>query len=176
MELTKFDMTRARRSSPSQTCCSFFFLCSLLRLCWGFLSGLLLPNSPSPTRSRLEQVILTIGNGLPLRPVLVLPTWPGMPHWVTHGVAMLSNEFIPVMTQGPIGKRLSRWLSEQEGLASLSSQWQTEEPYPIQCLLCDGGQVPVIVKVKAWRHNSCRFFQLRSSCKCKSEAEPLEMM
>ena len=39
---------------------------------------------------------------------------------LTHGVAMLSNEFIPVMTQGPIGKRLSRWLSEREGSASLS--------------------------------------------------------
>ena len=81
------------------------FLCSLLRLCCSFLCRLLLSNSPSPTFSRLEQVILTTGNGLPLRPVLVLPTWPGMPHWVTHGVAMLSNEFIPVMTQGPMGKR-----------------------------------------------------------------------
>ena len=77
---------------------------------------------------------------------------------LTHGAAMLSNEFIPVMTQGPIGKRLSRWLSEREGSASLSSQWQTEEPYPIQCLLCDGGQAPVIMKVKVWRHISCRFF------------------
>ena len=125
MELTKFDMTRARRSSPSQTCCSFFFLCSLLRLCWGFLSGLLLPNSPSPTRSRLEQVILTIGNGLPLRPVLVLPTWPGMPHRVNTWGCHAEQWVYPSNDTGA-NRQASKSLTEWTGGVSLPEQSMTD--------------------------------------------------
>ena len=116
--------TWARRSSPNQTFGSFFFV-----LCCGcvevFLSGLLLPNSPSPTRSRLEQVILTIGNGLPLRPVLVLPTWPGMPHRVNTWGCHAEQWVYPSNDTGANGQA-SKSLTEWTGGVSLPEQSMTD--------------------------------------------------
>ena len=150
MELTKFDMTRARRSSPSQTCCSFFFLCSLLRLCWGFLSGLLLPNSPSPTRSRLEQVILTIGNGLPLRPVLVLPTWPGMPHRVNTWGCHAEQWVYPSNDTGANGQA-SKSLTEWAGGVSLPEQSMTDWRFSGEEHSFMGLSVSVKYRIRGWQ-------------------------
>ena len=104
---------------------SFFFVAAVLRLCWRFLSGLLLSNSPSPTRSRLEQVILTIGNGLPLRPVLVLPTWPGMPHRVNTWGCHAEQWVYPSNDTGANGQA-SKSSTEWTGGVNLPEQSMTD--------------------------------------------------